>query len=58
MKTFLQAYLDKDINAEAIDDYIDKWDSDNSIEEPLHEYLGMTYEQFSAYVMRDELPQR
>jgi hypothetical protein len=40
---------------ENIDDLIDEWHESNS-ELPLHEYLGLTWEQYKHWIKSDELP--
>lgn len=42
---------------ENIDDRIDAWhDGDGDEDQPLHEYLGWTREQYAAWVERGEFP--
>ena len=36
---------------DALDDLVDQWHEDPTITVPLHEYLGMTWEQYAAWVV-------
>ena len=49
-QTFLCKFLCGDATAAEIDDHIDAWHSSGS-ELPLHAYLGMTAEQYAAWVI-------
>lgn len=61
MVTFVQSVISGDIHPsdmdEAIDDAIDSWHSGDS-DLPLHDYLGMSNEQFHLWVRNaDILPE-
>jgi len=43
------------VTKENIDDLIDEWHEGNS-EQKLHEFLGLTEEQYAHYVKTNELP--
>jgi hypothetical protein len=55
---FLDEYLAGNVEAEEIHDYLDIWHdgSDNDLE--LHEYLGMTWEQYAVWAESGVLPER
>lgn len=46
---FMEACLEGDALLEEIDDYIDEWHESDSKEE-LHDYLGMTFEEYGIWV--------
>ncbi|MGZ0708693.1 hypothetical protein ACWPKO_10180 [Coraliomargarita sp. W4R53] len=50
----MKKYLDLVLNGEefdfAIDDYIDKWHDLPCAPEPLHDYLGMTLDEYNLWV--------
>lgn len=48
-KTFVQKCISGEATVEEIDDYIDQWHNGNH-SEPLHEFLGMTEEEYNAWV--------
>lgn len=58
-KKFYQLFKEGKAKAEEIDDYIEKWhngDSTNGdLTEELHEFLGMTDEEFNIWVETGEL---
>lgn len=45
------------VTNENIHDFIEKWHESDS-EVPLHEYLGLTWDEYSYFVKTDELPKR
>ncbi|PLS19422.1 hypothetical protein CVD28_03125 [Bacillus sp. M6-12] len=48
-QTFYSLYKSGGIHLEKIDDYIEEWHNGDSDKE-LHEFLGLTWEQYSIYV--------
>jgi hypothetical protein len=53
-KSFIEKCINGDASLDEIDDYIDAWhDSDSDLE--LHEYLGMTWEEYSAWAVKPKL---
>jgi len=54
--TFYEKYHQGKETEESIDDYIDEWHEGDS-ELPLHEYLGMTLEQYSFWVKTTKIPE-
>jgi len=40
------------LNNDKLDELIDSWHEDNKTTLSLHEYLGMTWEEYSVWVMR------
>lgn len=53
-KTYKELYLSGEIELEAIDDFVHKWNNDPSIELPLGKYLGLNEEEEDAYVSISE----
>ncbi len=52
-QTFIDSYLQGKALAEDIEDYIDQWhESQNQGE--LHEFLGLTWDEYSLWVKNDE----
>jgi len=56
MITFLDDYFDGRALAGDIDDWIDRWHDDRASGLQLHEYLGLTWPEFSEWVERRALP--
>ena len=56
--TFLGDYLAGRAEPEQIHDHIDDWHDHPDFAVSLHTYLGMTLEQYAAWVERGELPER
>lgn len=51
---FYELYKNNKVTLDDIDDYIDSWhDGDSKL--TLHEYLGLTWEQYKKYVEVNEL---
>lgn len=51
---FLELYKSGQCDAEAIHDFINEWhESDDSVEDHLHTYLGMTLSQYGKWVETD-----
>ena len=52
--TFMEQYCQGRVSADDIDDFIDRWHDAPPVAEgrvlPLHEFLGMTREQYEAWV--------
>ena len=51
---FYQKYKRGEVDAESIHDYIDEWHNGDSTED-LHEYLGMTWEEYGHWLETGEL---
>ncbi len=51
---FYSKYKRGEVNAEDIHDYIAEWHNGDSIEE-LHEYLGMTWDEYGHWFETGEL---
>jgi hypothetical protein len=51
-RTFLNLYRTHQVTLDDIDEYVDKWHYSNS-DKPLSEYLGMTWEEYAAYVQHN-----
>ena len=49
MKTFKDLIIERNASDEDFDDYVDAWHASNSIL-PLHEYLGLTKEQYHMLI--------
>lgn len=50
---FVQRYSSGDVTDEDINSYIDEWRK-GSCDKKLHEFLGMTWEQYSLWAIRPE----
>ena len=56
MYSFVQRYLDGTAKLSDIDDWIDQWHSDSSCAMDLHEYLGLTKQEYIDWLAHpDEL---
>jgi hypothetical protein len=55
--SFMSLYRNKACEADTIDDFIDQWHDGAGEGMPLYEYLGMTLEEYAAWVERNELPE-
>ncbi len=52
-KSFIEKCINGDASLDEIDDYIDAWhDSDSDTELELHEYLGMTWKEYSLWAVK------
>jgi len=52
-KSFIEKCINGDASLDEIDDYIDAWhDSDLSNGIELHEYLGMTWKEYSIWAIK------
>jgi hypothetical protein len=49
-ETFVDLCLDGAVLMDEIDDFVDLWHEDEAITEPLHDFLGMTAEEYSLWV--------
>ena len=49
MSTFMERYLRGEVTAEEIDDYVELWHESLGFSGELHEYLGMTWEEYGAW---------
>jgi hypothetical protein len=51
IKSFIQLCIEGKAKPESIEDWVDEWhDLDVNIPMPLHEYLGMTWEEYGQWV--------
>jgi len=50
MTTFIDQFCRGQISADRINDHIDAWHQCLDTDQLLHEYLGMTWEQYSRWV--------
>ncbi len=51
--TFLTDYLNGTASAEQIHDYIELWsDGEEGLDQELHEYLGLTWNEYSAWAIQ------
>ena len=54
--SFIEKCINGDASLDEIDDYIDEWhDSDSDINLELHEFLGMTWEEYSLWAVKPSL---
>lgn len=54
-KTFAELYSDGEVTEDAVDDHIDQWHSGSGEGLELHEYLGMTMDEFSLFLTDPDL---
>ncbi len=52
--SFIELCMDGKVLLEEIDDFVDKW-HESSQDVSLHEYLGMTWEEYSAWVAEPDI---
>lgn len=50
MSTFVELYLAGKVELEDIDRFIEVWHSNRYEERPLHEFLGMTWEEYAQWL--------
>jgi hypothetical protein len=51
--SFIEKCINGDASLDEIDDYIDEWhDSDSDINLELHEFLGMSWEEYSLWAVK------
>lgn len=50
--TFVQDYIDGIAAMHEVDDYVEAW-HDGDDERPLHEFLGLTEEEYAIFVVSD-----
>lgn len=48
-KNFMTLLMEGSVRAEAIDDYVERWHT-GTVSDPLHTFLGMTWEEYGAWV--------
>lgn len=48
--TFMELVLDGRVAQDEIDDFIDLWHDDETADEPLHQFLGMTRAEYELWV--------
>ncbi len=54
--SFIEKCINGDASLDEIDDYIDEWhDSNSDIDLELHEFLGMTWEEYSLWAVKPSL---
>lgn len=53
MDTFIEKCLRGDESPEDIDDYVDQW-HEGAFDQPLHTFLGMTPQEYSAWLTRPD----
>ena len=54
--SFIEKCINGDASLDEIDDYIDEWhDSDLDINLELHEFLGMSWEEYSLWAVKPSL---
>jgi len=52
--SFISQCLAGQASAEQIDDYVDRW-RDASTDQPLHEYLGMSWDEYRCWVEQPDM---
>lgn len=54
--SFIEKCINGDASLDEIDDYIDEWhDSDSTNDLELHEFLGMSWEEYSLWAVKPSL---
>ncbi|MFN7638245.1 MAG: hypothetical protein ACK5SD_14990, partial [Pseudanabaena sp.] len=54
--SFIEKCINGDASLDEIDNYIDEWhDSDSDINLELHEFLGMSWEEYSLWAVKPSL---
>jgi len=54
--SFIEKCINGDASLDEIDNYIDEWhDSDSDINLELHEFLGMSWEEYSLWAVKPRL---
>jgi hypothetical protein len=48
--SFMELLLRGEVLAEQIDDFVDRWSDDPGVESDLHEYLGLTWDEYALWV--------
>lgn len=48
--SFVDAYLAGKASLDDVDDWVSRWHIDDSIDADLHVYLGMTWDEYRAWV--------
>ncbi|MGE7983705.1 hypothetical protein [Solibacillus sp. NPDC093137] len=48
--------MTKTVTKENINDLIEEWHENDDLHQELHEFLGLTWEQYAHWVKTDELP--
>lgn len=54
--TFMDLYRIGDVEEDDIDDYIDEWHRNSSIDIPIYTFLGLTRAQYDYWIETNELP--
>jgi len=49
MRNFIQMCIAGDVLEDEIDDFVEQWHAGEGIEYDLHDYLGMTWEEYSLW---------
>ena len=49
---FVDLCLGGDVPEDEIDDFVEKWHEDENTTQELHEYLGMSWEEYSAWATK------
>lgn len=49
MSNFIEKCISGEVLEEEIDDFVEKWHEDESLNVELHEYLGMNWEDYSIW---------
>lgn len=52
MKTFIEKCIAGEANLEEIDDYVEKWHNGDGRNMELYEYLGMTKQEYSVWMLK------
>lgn len=52
---FIEQCLNGDVLEDEIDDFIDKWHDNDEIDVELHDYLGMSWDEYSVWATRPSI---
>ncbi|MNG99321.1 hypothetical protein D3C79_584870 [compost metagenome] len=53
--TFIEQCLNGDVLEDEIDDFIEEWHDNEKIDAELHEYLGMSWDEYSVWATRPSI---
>jgi hypothetical protein len=52
---FIDSCINGSVLIDEIDDFVDRWHDDDSLHVELHEYLGMSWEEYSIWATRPSI---
>ena len=54
-RTFVEQYLANEVGLDSLDDFIDEWHNNPVTGMHLHEYLGLTWEEYQEFIMKPDI---